>query len=61
MGEEASAETGVISHRIWIALRDRMAVGQRFRKGARLFAVKPVRDPDETGRYLVCHCEEAAR
>ncbi|MET3583953.1 head-tail adaptor [Pseudorhizobium tarimense] len=38
-----------------------MAVGQRFRKGARLFAVKPVRDPDETGRYLVCHCEEAAR
>lgn len=60
-GEEASAETATISHRIWIGFREGVAAGQRFRMGARLFAVKLVRDPDETGRYLVCHCEEAAR
>lgn len=61
VGEEASAETGTISHRIWIGFRDGIAAGQRFRKGTRLFAVKLMRDPDETGRYLVCQCEEAAR
>lgn len=58
--QEAGAESATISHRIWIWFREDVVAGQRFRKGARLFAVKLVRDPDETQRFLVCHCEEAA-
>ncbi|TWF57004.1 phage head closure protein [Neorhizobium alkalisoli] len=60
VGEEASAEGGTVSHRIWVRFREGLAAGQRFRKGARLFAIKLVRDPDETERYLVCQCEEEA-
>lgn len=61
IGEEGSAETGTITHRIWVRFREDIAAGQRFRKGGRVFAVRLVRDPDETRRYLVCRCEEAAR
>jgi SPP1 family predicted phage head-tail adaptor len=61
VGEEASAEGGTVSHRIWVRFRDGLAAGQRFRKGGRLFAIKLMRDPDETGRYLVCQCEEEVR
>ena len=28
-----------------------LAAGQRFRKGARVFEIQAVRDPDETGRF----------
>ncbi|WP_440409792.1 phage head closure protein [Neorhizobium petrolearium] len=59
--EEAASERGTISHRIWVRFREDIAAGQRFRKGARVFVVKLVRDPDETRRYLVCQCEEEAR
>jgi SPP1 family predicted phage head-tail adaptor len=59
--ERAGAEIGTITHRIWIGFRDGVSAGQRFRKGARLFTVKLVQDPDETGRYLACLCEEDAR
>jgi SPP1 family predicted phage head-tail adaptor len=59
--ERAGVEVGTITHRIWIRFRDGVSAGQRFRKGARLFAVKLVQDPDETGRYLTCLCEEDAR
>jgi SPP1 family predicted phage head-tail adaptor len=58
--ETAGQMRGELSHRIWIRARDGMAEGMRFRKGARLFLIRAVRDPDETGRYLVCLCEEAA-
>ncbi|OHV75644.1 phage head closure protein [Rhizobium sp. LCM 4573] len=59
--EEAVAETGTVSHRIWMRFREDVAAGQRFRKGARTFMVKLVRDPDERRRYLVCQCEEEGR
>jgi len=59
--EEAGAEAAVISHRIWVWFCDDLVAGQRLRKGGRVFAVKLVRDPDEARRYLLCHCEEAAR
>lgn len=61
VGEEAAAEGAKITHRIWVRHRADIAAGQRLRKGDRLFAVKLVRDPDETARYLVCQCEEEAR
>lgn len=59
--EEAAAQAATISHRIWIRHRTDVTAGQRLRKGARTFAILLVRDPDETGRYLVCQCEEQAQ
>ena len=59
--EEAGSESGRISHRIWVRFRGDIAAGQRLRKGARIFVVRLVRDPDETRRFLVCQCEEEAR
>ncbi|WP_202615434.1 phage head closure protein [Rhizobium deserti] len=61
VAEQAAAETGRITHRIWLAHRPEIAAGRRLRKGARIFTIKLVRDPDETARYLVCQCEEEAR
>jgi SPP1 family predicted phage head-tail adaptor len=60
LAERAGAEIGTITHRIWLRFRSDVSAGQRLRKGARLFAVKLVQDPDETGRYLTCLCEEGA-
>lgn len=56
--EEGAAERGTISHRIWVRHRGDVEAGRRFRKGARVFLIKLVHDPDETRRYLVCHCRE---
>ncbi|MGI2035311.1 phage head closure protein [Rhizobium panacihumi] len=54
----AAVETALVTHRIWVRFRAGILGGQRFRKGERLFVIRAVRDPDETRRYLVCHCEE---
>jgi SPP1 family predicted phage head-tail adaptor len=51
---------GQLTHRIWLRARTGVSEGMRFRKGARTFTIRAVRDPDETGRYLVCLCEEGA-
>jgi len=59
--ERAGAETGTVTHRIWLRFRGGVSAGQRFRKGTRLFAIKLVQDPDESGRYLTCLCEEESR
>ncbi|WP_445304317.1 phage head closure protein [Neorhizobium sp. SOG26] len=59
--QDAGAETGTITHRVWMRFRQDIQAGQRLRKGERVFVVKLVRDPDETERYLVCQCEEKAR
>jgi SPP1 family predicted phage head-tail adaptor len=61
VAEQATAEAGTIIHRIWLRHRQDITAGQRLRKGARVFAIKLTRDPDETRRYLVCQCEEEAR
>jgi SPP1 family predicted phage head-tail adaptor len=58
--ELAGGERQVLTHRIWVAAQAGIFAGQRLRKGARSFAIKLVRDPDETGRYLICDCEEEA-
>ncbi len=44
--EQASAEAGRITHRIWVRFREDIAAGQRLRKGGRVFLVRLVRDPD---------------
>ncbi len=35
--------------------------GMRFRKASRVFLIETVRDPDETGRFLVCETVEGGR
>ncbi|KAA3514404.1 phage head closure protein [Agrobacterium rosae] len=59
--ERASADGVAVTHRIWAGFRSDIEAGMRFRKGARVFAVKSVIDPDETGRFIVCRCEEESR
>jgi len=56
---QQSQET--ITHRITLRYRKDVASGWRFRKGDRIFKIITVRDPDETGRYLVCRTEEEGR
>lgn len=56
--ERASAEGVTITHRVWLAHRSDIAAGMRFRKGRRILAIRAVMDPDETGRFIVCRCEE---
>lgn len=56
---QQSKET--ITHRIIVRFREDISSGWRFRKGNRLFKIITVRDPDETGRYLVCRAEEEGR
>jgi SPP1 family predicted phage head-tail adaptor len=56
--ERADAEVFTVTHRVWIRFREDIVAGMRFRKGARIFAIRAFHDPDETRRYLVCRCAE---
>lgn len=57
--EEAAGVLPVtVTHRIWLRQRSDLAGGMRLRKSARLFSIHSFRDPDETGRYTLCDCEE---
>ena len=58
-GADQTLET--VTHRITLRFRDEIASGMRLRKGARLFAIVSVHDPDETGRFLVCRTQETGR
>ena len=59
--ERAGADGFTLTHRIWLRFRSDIRAGMRLRKGDRLFAIGTWRDPDETGRYLCCLCEEGGR
>ncbi|SMD10835.1 phage head closure protein [Rhizobium sp. RU36D] len=59
--ERAGGEVFSISHRVWLNFRRDIEAGMRFRRGIRRLVVKSWRDPDETGRYLVCDCVEERR
>lgn len=57
--EEAAGTLPVtVTHRIWLRRRTDLSGGMRLRKGVRLFSIHSFRDPDETGRYTLCDCEE---
>ncbi|QRI43820.1 hypothetical protein [Bacteriophage sp.] len=47
-----------ITHRITLRGRGDLKSGMRLRKGARIFRLVTIHDPDETGRYLVCRARE---
>ena len=48
----------LVTHRITVRHRDDVAPGDRFKRGARLFRIRGLTDPQEDGRFLVCLCEE---
>ena len=56
--ERAGTREAAVSHEITLRFRDGIAAGGRFTKAGRAFEIVAVRDPDETGRYLVCDCRE---
>jgi SPP1 family predicted phage head-tail adaptor len=58
LAELGHVERQAVTHRIWIRHAGGVVAGKRFRKGARLFDILAVSDPDETGRYLVCRVRE---
>lgn len=58
---EAVQGAGIVdrtTHRIVVRHRGDVAAGDRFRLGARIFAVRGVHDPHEDGRWLVCLAAE---
>ncbi|MAS13430.1 MAG: phage head-tail adapter protein [Nitratireductor sp.] len=47
-----------VTHRITLRFRTGVTGGMRIVRGTRRFSILTAHDPDETGRYLVCLCEE---
>ncbi|WP_182085598.1 phage head closure protein [Aureimonas sp. ME7] len=58
--ERLEQRVGVATHRVTLRARAGLERGMAFRFGARRLLIRTVQDPDETGRYLVCRCEEEA-
>lgn len=56
--EAAGTLPVTVTHRIRLRHRGDIAGGMRLRMGTRIFAIHAFRDPDETGRYTLCDCEE---
>ncbi|MFD1746545.1 phage head closure protein [Rhizobium helianthi] len=56
--ELAGAERAVLSHRVTLRQRPDLRAGQRFRRGERVLTIRSLRDPDESGRFFLCDCEE---
>jgi len=56
--EQASQIQQAARYRVTLRHRPDVAVGMRFTRFQRVFHILTVTDPDETGRYLVCACEE---
>ena len=54
----ADAEEAEITHRVVLRFDPRVWSGRRLRMCERIFAIRTVRDLDETGRYLVCRAQE---
>lgn len=59
-GEDAGIQSATITHHVTIRIRPDVQRGMRFDWQGRALLIKSVFDPDATGRYLVCRCEEAA-
>jgi SPP1 family predicted phage head-tail adaptor len=57
-GEEAGVEAATLTHRVTIRSRDDVLRGMRFVWQGRAFSIVAVSDPDESGAYLTCRCEE---
>lgn len=56
--EKGPGLVATVTHHVTVRSRGDVVAGQRFRKGARVFEILAVRDPDETGRFQVALCRE---
>jgi SPP1 family predicted phage head-tail adaptor len=56
--EKGPGLVAIVTHHVTIRARGDLGVGQRFRKGMRVFDILALRDPDETGRFQVALCRE---
>lgn len=56
----AGAERVTVTHEIWVSFQAGVAEGERLTRGTRIFAIKALRDADETARFILCQCEEVA-
>ncbi len=54
----ADGEEAEITHHVVLRADARVRSGLRLATGARVFAIRAVRDLDETGRYLLCLTRE---
>lgn len=54
----ADGDEAEITHRVVLRADARVQHGMRLVTGERIFAIRAVRDLDETGRYLVCQTRE---
>lgn len=57
----AGRQHPTVTHRITFRFREDAGSGMRLVKQARIFSIVDLRDPDETGRYLVCRARETGR
>ncbi len=53
-------EEATVTHRVICRAVPEVGRGLAFRLGERRLTILSVYDPDETGRYLLCRCEEEA-
>ncbi|NDV87772.1 phage head closure protein [Aurantimonas aggregata] len=58
--ERFDSREATITHRVICRATPEVTRGRSFMLGARRLVIRSVHDPDETGRFLVCRCEEAA-
>jgi SPP1 family predicted phage head-tail adaptor len=58
VGERFSQNEVRVTHRVTCRARGDVERGMAFAIGNRRLLVRAVQDPDESGRYLVCRCEE---
>lgn len=56
--ERFGQKEATVTHRVICRARTDVERGMVFVVGQRRLAVRSVHDPDESGRYLVCRCEE---
>lgn len=56
--EKGPGLVATVTHHVTVRSRGDLVAGQRFRKGARVFEILAVRDPDETGRFQLALCRE---
>ncbi|CUW42871.1 phage head-tail adaptator [Brucella vulpis] len=50
-----------MTHRILMRFCEDISTDKRLRKAGRIFALRSVHDPDESGRYLICLAREEGR
>lgn len=57
-GQRFDQREAVVTHRVTMRFRGGVDRGMALRLGGRRLVIRSVHDPDESGRYLVCRCEE---